>query len=225
MSIETETKPGHAAPPDRECGRSGDATVAAGYRPALLRRVAWLEGITLAWMIVECGGSLLSAWQARSLALAAFGSDSLVELASAALVLAGGSRRLGITRRSQERAAAVLLFLLAAVVIVFVALGRHAQAETSLPGIVITSLALVGMPILAARKRRYALLLDNRALYADAAQSATCAWLAAVTLAGVAANALWQISWVDSTAALAAVPILALEGRRSWRGQGCACHR
>jgi hypothetical protein len=44
-----------------------------------------------------------------------------------------------------------------------------------------------------------------------------------VTLAGLAINALWHISWVDTVAALAAVPILIVEGRRAWRGEGCGC--
>lgn len=87
----------------------------------------------------------------------------------------------------------------------------------------ITALALVVMPILAALKRKEARKLGNAALAADAAQSATCAWLAAVTLVGLAANALWHITWIDSAAALVAVPILVIEGRRAWHGEVCGC--
>ena len=65
--------------------------------------------------------------------------------------------------------------------------------------------------------------MDNRALAADAAQSATCAYLAAVTLAGLAAYAVWRVAWVDTAAALIAVPIIVVEGRRAWRGEGCGC--
>jgi len=35
--------------------------------------------------------------------------------------------------------------------------------------------------------------------------------------------ALWRIAWVDTVAALAAVPVLTIEGRRAWRGQACGC--
>ena len=87
----------------------------------------------------------------------------------------------------------------------------------------ITAAALLSMPVLAILKRRQARLLNNRALAADATQSATCAYLAAVTLAGLVANSLWHISWIDTTAALAAVPVLLVEGRRTWRGEGCGC--
>jgi len=65
--------------------------------------------------------------------------------------------------------------------------------------------------------------MDNSALAADATQSATCAYLAAITLLGLVVFALWRITWVDSIAALAAVPILIVEGRRAWRGEGCVC--
>ena len=102
-------------------------------------------------------------------------------------------------------------------------LGWRHPAETSSLGIAITVLALIAMPVLAALKRQQARALDNRALAADAAQSATCAWLAAVTLAGLAVNALWHIVWVDSVAALLAVPIIIVEARRTWRGESCAC--
>ena len=49
--------------------------------------VLWLQGITLAWMLVECGVSLYAAALARSPAMLAFGSDSLIELLSATVVL------------------------------------------------------------------------------------------------------------------------------------------
>jgi hypothetical protein len=62
-----------------------------------------------------------------------------------------------------------------------------------------------------------------RALAADAVQSATCAYLAALTLAGLAINAIWHIHWVDSAAALLALPILVIEGRRALRGESCGC--
>ncbi|WP_051979159.1 hypothetical protein [Edaphobacter aggregans] len=64
---------------------------------------------------------------------------------------------------------------------------------------------------------------NSPVLSADAVQSATRAYLAALTIAGLAINALFHIHWVDSVAALAAVPILIIEGRRAMRGEGCGC--
>jgi divalent metal cation (Fe/Co/Zn/Cd) transporter len=98
-----------------------------------------------------------------------------------------------------------------------------AQPETSVSGIVITLAALVAMPVLARKKRSLARQTHNPALAADAVQSATCAYLAAITLVGLCANAVFHLRWVDSFAALAAVPILVVEGRRALRGEGCGC--
>lgn len=190
---------------------------------ALPRSVAWLQGITLAWMLVECAAALFAAARAHSVALLAFGSDSLIELLSAMVVLLQFVPRFPLKKTQAERAAAILLFLLAAVVVCIAALAWQRPVETSWLGIAVTALALLVMPVLARLKRRQARALDNRALAADATQSATCAYLAAVTLAGLAINAIWHVAWIDTVAALAAVPILIVEGRRTWRGEGCAC--
>jgi divalent metal cation (Fe/Co/Zn/Cd) transporter len=117
----------------------------------------------------------------------------------------------------------MLLFLLAGVVVVIALLAYRSPMETSCLGIGITAAALVAMPVLAWLKRRQAIKVNDRALAADAVQSATCAYLAAVTLAGLVIFALWHIAWVDTVAALAAVPVLIVEGRRAWRGEGCGC--
>jgi divalent metal cation (Fe/Co/Zn/Cd) transporter len=185
--------------------------------------VAWLQWITLGWMAVECCASLYAAARAHSVALMAFGSDSLIELLSAAVVLLQFSPRLTLKKAYAERSAAVLLFALAVVVVCIAALEYKHPVETSWLGIAVTALALVAMPMLAWIKRKQARALNNRTLAADAMQSATCAYLAAVTLAGLAINAAWHVAWVDSVAALAAVPILLVEGRRAWRGEGCGC--
>jgi divalent metal cation (Fe/Co/Zn/Cd) transporter len=176
-------------------------------------------------MLVECGVSLYGAVLARSPALLAFGSDSLVELFSAAVVLLQFHPRFPFSREQANRTAGFLLFALAGIVtaIALVALARHAQPESSRLGVGITTAALLAMPILAWLKNREAVRTGNPALRADAVQSATCAYLAGVTLAGLVANAVFDAGWVDSLAALGAVPLLIKEGRAVWRGKGCGC--
>lgn len=202
--------------PDTGCG-------SCATEVALPRQVLWLQWITLAWMAVECGASLWAAAQSHSVALLAFGSDSLVEMLSATVVLLQFLPRFALKKMHADRAAAVLLFALAVVVVCIAWLGRGRPMEASCVGIGVTALALVVMPVLAWMKRRQSRRMNNRALAADATQSATCAYLAGVTLAGLAAYALWQIRWVDTAAALVAVPLLIVEGRRAWRGEGCGC--
>ena len=187
--------------------------------------VLWLQGITLVWMLVETAVSLYSAQKARSVALLAFGSDSLVELLSASAVLLSFIPAVSFSKERAERWAGLLLFVLAGVVTLtaVVALLFRIQPEASCLGIGITAAALFVMPLLAWGKRKVAKAANSGALAADAVQSATCAYLAALTIAGLAVNALFHIHWVDSVAALAAVPILVVEGRRAMRGESCGC--
>ena len=199
------------------------ADPASPPRQALSRQIAWLQYVTISWMLVECALSLVAAMQAHSVALLAFGSDSLIELLSASVVLLQFLPRFPLRKTRAERAAAVLLFLLAGVVVIIAFLAFRTPMETSCLGIGVTAAALVAMPLLAWFKRRHARKVNDRALAADAVQSATCAYLAGVTLAGLLIFALWHIRWVDTVAALAAVPILIVEGRRAWRGEGCGC--
>ena len=78
--------------------------------------------------------------------------------------------------------------------------------ETSCLGIGITAAALVVMPVLAWLKRRQARAVNNRALAADAVQSATCAYLAARDAGRTGDFRAVAHSWVDTVAALAAFP-------------------
>lgn len=187
--------------------------------------VLWLQTVTLAWMLLECGVSLYAAASAHSPSLLAFGSDSFVELVSAAVVLVRYGAPKSISEQGTARIAGALLFVLAFVVAstALLALVLHWRPETSYLGMMVTIAALAVMPILATLKRREARRSKNVALAADAVQSATCAYLALITLAGLAANAAFHIPWVDSLAALFAIPILLKEGRSAWQGHGCSC--
>jgi divalent metal cation (Fe/Co/Zn/Cd) transporter len=189
------------------------------------RRVMWLQFITLGWMLVECAGSIVAASRAHSVALLAFGSDSLVELFSATIVLFQFIRLFRISRERAARTAGILLFVLAGVVgsIALVAVAGKVTAERSLLGIAITAGALVFMPILAWLKRKKAIETGDRALAADAVQSATCAYLAAMTLAALCLQSFFPMWWLDPLAAFCAIPILIAEGRHAQRGETCGC--
>ena len=184
-----------------------------------------LQSLTLAWMLIECAVALFSAARAHSPVLLAFGFDSFVELLSASLVILALAPRFAFSRKRIDTAAGTLLFVLAAVVGLtsILALAGKVQPEASPLGIAITIAALLVMPLLAWQKRKLARRTHNNALAADAVQSATCAYLAGITLAGLALNAAFHIAWTDSLAALVAIPILIIEGRRAMRGQSCGC--
>jgi divalent metal cation (Fe/Co/Zn/Cd) transporter len=184
-----------------------------------------LQGITLAWMLVECGVSLYAAALAHSPAMLAFGSDSLIELFSATVVVLQYLPHFPLSQERANRTGGLLLFVLAGVMaaIAIAALVLHAHPETSRPGIAITIAALFAMPILAWLKNREARRTNNPALRADAVQSATCAYLAGITFLGLSVNAVFGVAWFDSLAALLAAPLLLKEGKAAWRGESCGC--
>jgi len=195
-------------------------------RPAEMpKAVLWLQGITLAWMLLECVVALYAANAAHSAALLAFGADSFVELLSASVVVLSFVPSFPITKDCAARWAGILLFVLAGAVALtaLISLVRGVQPETSYSGIAITIAALILMPVLAWLKRKAARVTGSRALAADAVQSATCAYLAAITLAGLGLNGFFKIHWIDSVAALIALPVLVAEGRRAMRGESCGC--
>jgi hypothetical protein len=78
--------------------------------------VYWLQGVTALWTVIECTVGLLAAARAHSPALLAFGSDSLVELLSASVVLLQFLPRFSLSEQHAGRVAGILLFALAAIV-------------------------------------------------------------------------------------------------------------
>jgi divalent metal cation (Fe/Co/Zn/Cd) transporter len=204
-----------------------DSVVEIGSR-GHTQRIRRIQFFTIAWMLVEVVVSLFSAWRARSPALFAFGGDSVIELASAMVVL-WRFRPASACETKEDRAARIagaLLFVLAACVAVVsaVSLLGYREPKPSVTGIVILLLAAVVMPLLARAKRKLSSVTESAALRADAAESAVCAYLSVVALLGVGVNTVWHISWADPVAALVIVPFIIWEGREAIRGRPCGCH-
>ena len=199
------------------------ASGCAGTSREISRQIVRLQVVTLIWMVVECALALFSAWRARSPVLLAFGADSLVELMSALVVLLQFVPRFALSTARATRLAGILLFLLAAVITLSsaIALWQHVRPDTSWLGIGVTLAALAIMPALSSAKRKAGKTAHNAALTADAVQSATCAYLAGITLAGLVLNAVLHIRWIDPAAALVAVPVICLEGKKALEGKQC----
>ena len=194
-------------------------------RAPLEGRILLLQWVTLGWMVIECSVALTSAWKARSVSLLAFGSDSLVEVVSATVVLMQFAPRFSIPQIRAAKICGLLLYGLAGVITVLALFGliHHVEADTSRLGMAVTTAALLFMPILARMKKDAAVRTGNKALRADAIQSATCAYLAALTLGGLILRSMTRVQWIDGAGALAAVPILIVEARRAREGQVCGC--
>jgi divalent metal cation (Fe/Co/Zn/Cd) transporter len=203
------------------------------HRAALIEQAFRLEYITLGWMTIEAAVAIGSGVAAKSLTLMVFGIDSLIELASAAVLvwrltveLRHGEAIAETAERTASRLAGGLLFALAVYVVAAAGwkLWMRQGAEFSLPGLVITVLTIPIMYLLSRRKLDVADKLGSRALRADAVESITCGWLAFVVVAALLAQLLVGAWWVDALASLSIVWFLIREGREAWRGEAC-CDR
>src|SRR5580704_2622104 len=186
-------------------------------------RILRLQVLTMAWMTLEAVVSLGAAWKSHSPALFAFGGDSLVELLSAAVVF--WRFRFDLKEALAARIAGALLFILAGLVALTSVLNflGYREAQRSFVGIGILLASAVEMPWLAARKRQLAAITSSAALKADAAESALCAYMAWIALAGLAVNAIWGKSWADPLAALALTPLILREGWEAIRSSKLCC--
>jgi len=200
-------------------------------RRSLIREAFRLEWLTIGWMVIEAIVAMAAGMASGSLVLIAFGLDSVVELISAGVLM----RRLLVELRhghefseNAERIAGriggALLFALAAYVVVAAGWNFWTQhhGEFSLPGLIVTLLAIPIMQYLARRKIELANQLGSRALRADAMESVTCGWLSAVAVVSLGAQAVSGVWWIDSVGSLAIVWLLVKEGREAWRGECCA---
>ena len=201
-------------------------------RTANLQRGIHLEYLTVGWNVLECLVAIAFGLAAGSVALVGFGVDSAIE-SSSGLVLLWRLRAegRGAHHESLERKALKLVgisFFLLAAYVAFASVNSLWQREApehSIPGIVLAIASLLVMPLLARAKRRTAGTLDSAALHADSRQTTLCAYLSVILLSGLLLNATLGWWWADPVAGLLMVPIIANEGRATFRGESCAdCH-
>ena len=203
-----------------------DHEVTVASRPGAVRQARLLNRITLGYNTVEAMVALVAGFAAGSLSLVGFGLDSVVET-SASLVLAwrlAAERREGCTQGTDDRAtkAIALSFAALAGYVGFEAVRQLASGDgpdASAIGIGLTAVSLAVMPFLARAKRRLAPALGSRAQQAEANQTALCALMSGVVLAGLLVNALLGWWWADPLAALAIAGLAATEAVRTWRAE------
>ena len=202
-------------------------------RLPLIRQAFRLEWATIAWMTVEAVVSIAAGIAAGSLVVLAFGLDSLIELASAGVLMWRLSVELRHGQKFSERAERIasrigggLLFLLAVYVTVAAAwrLWEGHGEEFSWPGFIVALISIPAMRYLALRKIDIAEKIGSRALRADAMEAVTCGWLSFVVVASLAVQWLVGAWWIGSIGSCAIVWFLVKEGREAWSGEQCeAC--
>jgi divalent metal cation (Fe/Co/Zn/Cd) transporter len=198
-------------------------------RTAALKLGARLEVVTIAWMAAEAAVALGAGFGARSVLLTAFGADSIIELLSGIvlyrrLVAEPGEAAVAVTRLEARatQISAVLLVLLCAYVLLSSVAGLVLRIipSQSIPGLAVSAIAVIAMPLLALAKVRVNRVLESASLRADIAETLSCAYLAATTLAGLVVAMVTGWWWIEYVAALALLIWLipeaheALEDRR-----------
>lgn len=186
----------------------------------LLRRGLRLEYATLSWNLVGCVVLGLTAIAARSVALAGFGIDSLIEILASTMVVwqLHGTDTLSRTRpalRVIAIAFALLALYIAVQSIVVLASGDH--PGRSVAGAVWLAVTALAMCVLAYGKADTGRRLDNIVLGTEARITLIDGALATTVLIGVALNAAAGLWWADPVAALVLVVYGSREASYAWR--------
>ena len=184
-------------------------------RTALLRRGFALEYATLCWNVAGIVVLTIAALAARSVALAGFGLDSLIEIGASAIVIwelsgSGGERQRRGLRMIGYAFAALAAYLLVLSSVVLAA-GYHPRP--SLTGIAWTAVTAVVMFLLAAGKARTGRALGNPVLRTEGRVTMIDGILAAAVLLGLALNAGFGWWWADPAAGYVLVFYAAREVR------------
>lgn len=218
MAVELPVIPSAPAP---QRGRESDRG-----RDRLVARARLLAGGGLVWHGIEAAVAIAAGVVAGSIALIAFGADSLIEALAGIIVL----WRFATTRVDSETAErraqqliAITFWLLAAYITVdatiTLAAGEH--PASSPVGIGLSIVTLIAMPLLARAKANVARQLDSHAGRSESRQNLLCAYLSAALLIGLTLNAALGWWWADPATALIIAAVAAREGRESWRGESC----
>ena len=184
-------------------------------RMLLIRRGFLLEYLTLAWNVVGIVVLAIAAIGARSVALAGFGLDSLIEIGASTVVIwelsgTGAERQRRGLRLIGYAFAALAIYLLVQSTVVL-ATGYHPRH--SLLGIAWTAVTAFAMFALATGKARTGQALDNPVLRTEGRVTTIDGILALAVLLGLVLNATAGWWWADPAAGYMLVYYAAREVR------------
>ncbi|SPF51450.1 Cation efflux protein [Candidatus Desulfosporosinus infrequens] len=181
-----------------------------------------IEILSILWMFIEAGVAVGAGILAHSLALVAFGADSVIELIAGFVLLwrlyveASGATLERIKRAEKISSWVVGISLLLLAVYITVSaihnLWVHQGAESTFLGIGLAIASGIIMPILARAKKHIGDKIGSKALKSDGSCSIVCAYMAWTLLVGMLLTALVDWWWIDSLIALALVYFVVKEG-------------
>jgi divalent metal cation (Fe/Co/Zn/Cd) transporter len=184
-------------------------------RSILVRRGFILEYLTLAWNVAGIVVLAIAAIGARSVALAGFGLDSLIEIGASTVVIWELS---GTGEERQRRGLRLIAYAFAALAIYLLAQSTAVLATGYHPrhsplGIAWTAVTAAAMFALAAGKARTGRALDNPVLRTEGRVTTIDGVLALAVLLGLILNAAAGWWWADPAAAYVLVYYAAREVR------------
>jgi divalent metal cation (Fe/Co/Zn/Cd) transporter len=189
--------------------------------------MAWLLGLTFVHVFGEGGLALWEAVRTGSLALLAFGLESVIE-GGAAFLAVRHLRHLADEEEDHARRDFLLArwigvsFLLLAGYTtfrgIFELLSRRRAAE-SLLGLFLTIFATFGMPLVGYFKWKTSRRLGSKGLAAEAKESIACSIDSGLTMLAMIGGLLGAPAWVDPTLSLLMVPWFLREGLAHVRGR------
>ncbi|MDQ6893345.1 MAG: cation transporter [Acidobacteriota bacterium] len=194
---------------------------------ALRRRMHWLLGMTFLHVVGEGGLALYESIRVGSLALLAFGLESVIE-GGAALLAVRHLRKLADEEhdhaKSEQNLArwiGVSFLLLAAYTTSrgILELTRGTHAERSVLGLFLTIFASFGMPFIGYWKWKTSRELGSQGLAAEAKESIACSADSMLTLLAMVGGLLGAPGWTDPALALLMVPWFLREGLAHVRGR------
>jgi divalent metal cation (Fe/Co/Zn/Cd) transporter len=178
-----------------------------------------LEWLTLLWNVVGVAVLAYAAYRARSVALAGFGIDSLVEIGASVVVL-WELRGIAGTRRARGLRLIGSAFILLAVYLAvqsLIVFGTGFHPLHSSLGIAWTAVTAGVMWILSRAKRVVGRALENPVLITEGRVTMVDAILAAAVLVGLSLNAVFGWWWADPAAGLVIFAYAAKEGAEAIR--------
>lgn len=192
----------------------------------LLKNGLWVEYASLAWMTIEGLISIYSGIMVSSLALLAFGGDSIVELLSSAAVVRhlralthSPGQDTHVDDSRTEWATTLLLFslipLISLGIVYSVVTGIEPEASTL--GIGVAVGAVIIMPMLWYQKKRIGKICNCLPLEIDASESATCFLMSIALLAGLVVNYFLKLPWADYLVTVLILIFVIKEGVESYR--------
>ena len=180
----------------------------------------------LLWNLIEAAVALWAGTRAGSVAILAFGLDSIIELFAGAVLV----WRLRAEREESEAETAEIksqkllglsFFFLAAYVVLHSGaslLGWLPEPQPSLAGVLIVVASAVVMTGLYVGKMRIAERMQSRSLRAEAMESLFCDLQDLTILIGLGLNSLLSWWWADPVSALLLVPLFVKEGLENVSG-------